>query len=320
MKKLLIILLFFTGVIAAQEPIFNTNFNKEYLVNFADDYNKITNDEEIAKLVFKLTNDNLFEINKQNGAVLTSNLYFSQKLFWTKMFYGINAQYNKLNTENNISSIDCFAGLHNIPLTGNFDFSVALNIGTGNYNINYNTLKSRYFIDETPVASNYSFQKTNFNVGLSAVLKYENSELGLSANHINKPGLPQEGDKIPVKFNAFIKTALYERKLFPSLIYSYQNSFLKHPVDEDFYFHMMNYIGGNIDYFFFRHRIRLGIGVSYKHLTNNSNNISLSASVNYGGFSVNYSPSYTIENTMFFHQFSISYFYLRYIRRYAGLL
>lgn len=305
MKTLSVILLLFTLCSYGQEPIYNTNRYNIHLLNFAS-----PKEQDFGVFI-----DNSFEYYNNNKQMNSTNLFFFHKIR-SSFNVGINAEYNYLNNSNNFSNLDFIAD-YKLVLKKDLFLKMAVNLGARNSNIDYSNLQSRYTYSE-PLSTQISFKKTNFNLGLSSVISYKEQELGFFANHLNQAKLPMDGDKIPIKYTAYLRNRY--RGFSSTLSYVYQDNFFLNPTDMSYYYDMLNYFGINLDYNWYR----LDFGAGYKYISNNSNVFSLNLGYSFiigrTDMIMTYSPSLmqsaNTNSIAQFHQLSI--YFAKSVRRHQG--
>ena len=280
-----------------QEPIYNINKNNIHLFNYAF---YTYSDKRIAI-------DNSFEKYSDNRFINSSNILFSTKLGY-EFYSSLNISYQYLGAKNSISGFDGVITYYTHSRHNNIIF--AGNIGMINNTINFNTLETPYNFNNKPMSDFNSFNENNLNLGLSAIFLARNFIVGVSANHLNTPKLPYGNDKLPIKYTAFIRAPIKMRgvrkdKLVWTMIYQYQNEFLYNPLDLDYYFDMLNYLGLNLEY-----NYQLwNFGMGYKLLSNNNNIMSAQLAYGHGLLRFSYSFSYmnTIDKNEYglFHQIGL---------------
>ena len=296
----------------SQEPIYNINEYNLHLLNYAD-YKYDT---------FYVSLDNTYEFYSNNKQFNSTDLNLNFD-FKNKFQAGINAEYNYLGKDNNIANFDAILK-YKYKFNNEINVIVAGNIGFVNSNIDYLTLRPRYSFFESTTINNTSFTKQNLNLGMGITFNHSQiMKVGLYLNHLNTPTLPFNKDRIPIKYTAFIRSRFGE---FSSLlIYSYQDAFLYNPMDLDYYFKMLNYLGLNLNYQFYYPDINIGLG--YKYLFDDKGIYSISASYgfNKGGQAMNIFYSFSLlqaesNNKALFHQFGIYFYLAKPVYRLSGLL
>ncbi|MCF8296776.1 MAG: type IX secretion system membrane protein PorP/SprF [Saprospiraceae bacterium] len=312
MKRLTLILLFISTLAFGQEAIFNVGKHNIHLLNYAHNKNDRLN----------LSLDNNIEFYNKNEQFNTSNLNFNIRVF-PALKTGLNIKYNLLGEENNISEFDAIIK-YKTYLNGYLNLVVAANFGIIENKISYNTLKPRYSFEEIEPL-NQSFKKSNFNLGFGTSLKHPIYEIGVAVNHLNQPKLPLDNERIPIKYTAYIRNNLLREKLFSTLIYQYQDEYFYNPIDMEYYYSMLNYMGVNLDY----ELPEINFGLGFKYLSNNNNVYSLIIGKSFSNsfnnsFSLNYSASIIpdIINNDFaqFHQLGLYYsFVSRELLRNSGM-
>ena len=302
MKYLFFNILFLITIISfAQEPIYNNTiytsiyFNERYSV------------ESEGHLI------NSLEYYNKNKVFNTTSLQYKQ-LVSNNLVAALNAEYNYLGTDNNIAEIN---GIIEYEYeTINPSIFLYVKAGVINNNISYSSLQSRYTFKEQTTSSNISFNKQLLNIGFGASLVYESLDLGFDINHINQPKLPLDGDKVPIKYSAYIRKNISKR-FISKVNYMYQDEFFFNPVEMDYYYSMLNYFGANINYQVFGPDINLGLG--YKYLSNYNNMYSINVSYHLENFGKHFDIGYAFsilddkysKQTALFHQVGISYYYTR---------
>ena len=299
MKKLLAILFIISLNSFAQEPIYNLNRYNLHLFNYAF---YTYSDNRIAI-------DNSFEKYSDNRFINSSNLLFNAKLGY-KFYTSLNIKHHYLGAENSISGFDgVITYFHKRSRFNNL--IIAGNVGMINNSINFNTLETPYNFNNIPTTDFNSFNETNLNLGLSAIFLASSFIVGVSANHLNTPKLPYGDDKLPIKYTTFIRApikikGIHKGRIVGTMIYQYQKAFLYNPLNLNYYFDMLNYLGLNLEASYYSWTFGLG----YKLLSNNNNIMSAELIYYLGIFSFNYSFSYmnTIDKNDYglFHQIGIN--------------
>ncbi len=289
MKILWILLLFSHSLLLyGQDPIYNINKENLHLVNHA-----IIKCEKIS-----ISSDNLYENYKNNNTIFNS--VFDLKYNTRSGFsLGFNTTYENRDGLNKCKNFD-FIVSYDLYLFCALKTSFAINAGVINNSYYNDNIYNRYSF--AVKRNTYDFNKHNFNIGLSSVFYGKSFSFGMAVNHLNKPKLPiNPGERIPMKYSAFIRNGFLDKKIITSLVYQFQDEYLYDNIDLDYYYNMLNYLGINIDYNFLMYSIGLGT----KHLFNNSNISSLQAGVIFEKIKLYYSSSmfYDKNDNSLFHQF-----------------
>jgi len=299
MKKILVVLFIYFSIIGiAQEPIYNLNRYNLHLFNYAF---YTYSDNRIAI-------DNSFEKYSSNRYINSSNILFSARLDF-KLYASLNIKHHYLGAENSISGFDGVITYYIRSKHNNFIF--AGNVGMINNSINFNTLETPYNFNNIPTTDFNSFNENNLNLGLSAIFLASNFIVGVSANHLNTPKLPYGDDKLPIKYTTFIRApikikGIHKGRIVGTMIYQYQKAFLYNPLNLNYYFDMLNYLGLNLEASYYSWTFGLG----YKLLSNNNNIMSAQLAYGHGLLRFSYSFSYmnTIDKNDYglFHQIGIN--------------
>lgn len=299
MKKLFVIIFFVSLTSFAQEPIFNINKQNMHLLNYAY-FSETQTDFSIDNSFEYYDKDRMF-----NSSKLNLNLAII-KNFNTGLEIGLEYQNGLVN----ISNFDAIFG-YNFHFDSLKGISIAANFGV----VSVNTEKGGEYIrytNQDVKDANYDLYAQRANIGFSTVLFYKLNSIGFSANHINKPDIPDGNDGyIPLKYTAYIRGSVVKNKLIAMLSYQYQDKYMYDNLELDYYYNMLSYTGVNLEYFFNEGFLNgtWNIGLADKILLNNSNIIS--AQVGWGNKRIylNYSPSVMIDNnaksSAFFNQVGI---------------
>ncbi|MCF8296775.1 MAG: type IX secretion system membrane protein PorP/SprF [Saprospiraceae bacterium] len=242
MKKSVLVLILISNMAFGQDAIFNVHKQNLHLLNYAYKTN--------AQLKVSFDNTNEY--------YHSSTLFINNRVFNTSRLdinYSINRQlnvgldlgYEFKNGMKCFNNIDAFA-TYNLVLTRNSCLSISLNAGALNSQFDSAGIYKRYTNSEFQ-QSDFNIDAQNLNVGFGSVFYYKKNALGFSANYLNKPHLPVEkGEDIPIKYTAYLRSILINRKLISTIIYQSQDKYLYNNIDMDYYFNMMSYLGVNLEY------------------------------------------------------------------------
>lgn len=281
---ILIAIVLFSIKSSAQEPILlNNNYNL-HLLNYA--YNENTD--------ITVRTDNLMRFNTKNNNAFVTNTYANFKVFYD-FELGLNTKYSIFD-ENNIANINALIS-GRFYLTRQFNLVLAGNAGLLKHDFEFN-----------------SINHNAFNAGLSTVLYFKKYQLGASLNHLNTPGLPNNAGQIPIKYTAFIRTDY--NKIKGLLSYMHQNQFMLNPIDEKYYFDLLNYLG--IDMFYSINDFDIGLG--YKNITGKEHIASAQIGTKiFSEFYLNYSLGILSKNNTITHLHQLGFYY-RIVKRPMGMM